>query len=103
MGMGMDMEMEMERYEMGHCLAKKRSWSPLLVSVVGEKGLMPIRKGNQSVHLPSEVRVGMKWKWNGMEMEMESELERKRKTTTTNIQPTVRNGSIERKNPNQYK
>lgn len=42
-------------------------------------------------------------KWNGMEMEMNSELERKQKTTTTNIQPTVRNGSIERKNPNQYK
>lgn len=76
MGMGMDMEMEMERYEMGHCLAKKRSWSLLLVSVVvvvAEKGLIPIRKGNQSVHLPSEVRVGMKWKWNGMEMEMKSE------------------------------
>lgn len=62
MGMGMDMEMEMERYEMGHCLAKKRSWSLLLVSVVVvvEKGLIPIRKGSQSVHLPSEVRVGMK-------------------------------------------
>lgn len=65
MGMGMDveMEMEMERYEMGHCLAKKRSWSLLLVSVVVvvvERGLIPIRKGSQSVHLPSEVRVGMK-------------------------------------------
>lgn len=34
-----------------------------------------------------------------MEMEMKSKLERKQKTTTTNIQPTVRNGSIERKNP----
>lgn len=69
MGMGMDMEMEMERYEMGHCLAKKRSWSPLLVSVVVvvEKGLIPIRKGSQSVHLPSEVGVGMKW--NGTEWE----------------------------------
>lgn len=66
MGMGMDMEMEMERYEMGHCLAKKRSWSLLLVSVVVvERGLIPIRKGSQSVHLPSEVGVGMKW--NGME------------------------------------
>lgn len=63
--MGMDMEMEMERYEMGHCLAKKRSWSLLLVSVVVvvvvvERGLIPIRKGSQSVHLPSEVGVGMK-------------------------------------------
>lgn len=64
MGMGMDMEMEMERYEMGHCLAKKRSWSLLLVSVVVEKGLIPIRKGSQSVHLPSEVGGG-----NEMEME----------------------------------
>lgn len=81
--MGMDMEMEMGRYEMGHCLVKKRSWSLLLVSVVVvERGLIPIRKGSQSVHLPSEVGVGMKWKWNGMEMEMKSELERKQKTTT---------------------
>lgn len=40
---------------------------------------------------------------NGNGMEMKSKLERKQKTTTTNIQPTVRNGSIERKNPNQYK
>lgn len=67
MGMEWGMDMEMERYEMGHCLAKKRSWSLLLVSVVVvvEKGLIPIRKGSQSVHLPSEVGVGMKW--NGME------------------------------------
>lgn len=61
MGMEWGMDMEMERYEMGHCLAKKRSWSPLLVSVVVvERGLIPIRKGSQSVHLPSEVGVGMK-------------------------------------------
>lgn len=60
MGMEWGMDMEMERYEMGHCLAKKRSWSLLLVSVVVERGLIPIRKGSQSVHLPSEVGVGMK-------------------------------------------
>lgn len=61
MGMEWGMDMEMERYEMGHCLAKKRSWSLLLVSVVVvERGSIPIRKGSQSVHLPSEVRVGMK-------------------------------------------
>lgn len=66
MGMEWGMDMEMERYEMGHCLAKRRSWSLLLVSVVVvERGLIPIRKGSQSVHLPSEVGVGMKW--NGTE------------------------------------